>query len=132
MMSNIPDGWTDDMRIDIPPPRTVEELVEFVLLAEAERTPPEATMAALVLEFGLSEEDADLAWDRTLGGKVRAGTTNPANEPDRTKDPVAWTSYHRCRRSPVPTRAVTRGTSHAAEAPPTASSANRPWWAFWR
>jgi hypothetical protein len=100
-MAELPEGWTDDLTINVCLPRTLEELVEFVLQAEASRAPSDSTVAELVTRFGLSDEDAGLAWDRTLGGLVRAATGNPANCPVREKDPVAWISYQRCLREPA-------------------------------
>jgi hypothetical protein len=48
----------------------------------------------LIDEFGLSADDATLAWDRTFGGLVRASTRNRANCPPQDKDPIAWESFH--------------------------------------
>ena len=93
--------WTDDLTIHVCAPQTLEELVEFVLQAEVRKVPSDQTTAELVSRFGLSEEDAVLAWDRSLGGLVRAATSNPANCPFREKDPVAWISYQRCLREPA-------------------------------
>jgi hypothetical protein len=100
-MSELPEGWTDDLRIHVCPLQTLEELVEFVLQAEVRKAPSDSTTADLVTKFRLSEEDARLAWDRALGGLVRAATGNPANCPVREKDPVAWISYQRCLREPA-------------------------------
>jgi hypothetical protein len=100
-MADIPEGWTDDMTIYVCPPATLEDLVEFVLQAEVQKVPFEATVAALTAKFGLSREDAELAWDRALGGLVRAATGNPANCPSKEKDPVAWISYQRGLRDPA-------------------------------
>ncbi len=99
-MAERPDGWTDDLTIHVCPPLTLDELVEFVLQAEVRQVPSDATTAELVTRFGLSDEDAALAWDRALGGLVRAATGNPVNCPVREKDPVAWISYQRCLREP--------------------------------
>jgi hypothetical protein len=100
-MAEVQEGWTDDMTIHVCPPRTLEELVEFVLQAEIRKVPSDETVGTLATRFGLSVEDAGLAWDRTLGGLVRAATGIPANCPARGKDPVAWISYHRCLREPA-------------------------------
>ena len=100
-MAELPEGWTDDLTIHVCPPQTLEELVEFVLQAEVRKVPSDETTIELVTRFGLSEEDAGLAWDRALGGLVRAATGNPVNCPVREKDPVAWISYHRCLREPA-------------------------------
>ena len=100
-MSNISEGWTDDLTIQVAPGRTLDELVEFVLQAEARKVASASTVAELVTQFGLSQDDAELAWDRSLGGLVRAATGNPANCPDEQNDPVAWISYHRSLREPA-------------------------------
>lgn len=100
-MSHIPEGWTDDMSIAVPDGRTLDALVEHILQAEIQKVPHENTLAQVMREFALSEEDAELAWDRTLGGLVRAASNNDANCPSKEQDPVAWISYHRCRQEPA-------------------------------
>lgn len=95
-----PPAWTDDMSVRVRPPRTLEELVDFVLDAEARKVPSGDTTTEVMTQFGLTEEDARLAWDRALGGVVRAATSIEANRPDPEKDPVAWISYQRCLREP--------------------------------
>jgi hypothetical protein len=97
---NIPDGWTDDMSIVLPPGRTVAELVEHVIQAALGQTPQDELARDVEARFGLSRDDAALALDRTFGGIVRAATRNPENRPSRDKDPVAWTSFHRATRDP--------------------------------
>jgi hypothetical protein len=96
----IPDGWTDDMNIQIGPGHTLDQLVDSILHAAMRRDDASKTVAALVEDFGVSEEDAALALDRACGGVVRAATGNPHNCPDKDKDPIAWLSYHRCLREP--------------------------------
>jgi hypothetical protein len=92
---SLPEGWTDDMSIVVPRGLTIDEVVDLVLTDAAAGIAYDATLARLV-ERGVSEDDAALAYDRALGGLVRAATGSPANEPDRSKDPIAWTSYQRC------------------------------------
>jgi hypothetical protein len=99
-MAEIPEGWTDDMTIPLPPGRTVEEVVEFVLQAALCRTPDNETERLLAAEFQLSADDAALARDRSFGGLVRAATRNPENCPVRQKDPLAWESFQRGTRDP--------------------------------
>jgi hypothetical protein len=99
-VADIPDGWTDDMRVPLAPGRTVEELVDHVLRAALEGRDTSLLLRELVTTFGLSEEDAELALDRVFGGIVRAATKNPANCPDREKDPIAWASFDRGIRQP--------------------------------
>lgn len=100
-MSNIPEGWTDDLSIAVAAGRTLDELVDHVLQAELRKVAHGTTIAQVMREFELSEADAELAWDRTLGGLVRAASNNDANCPIREKDPIAWISYHRCRQEPA-------------------------------
>lgn len=96
----VPAGWTDDMNIQIEPSRTLDQLVSFVLEAAMRRDDSSTIIAALIKDFGLSDEDAALALDRTCGGVVRAATGNPQNSPNPQKDPIAWLSYQRCSREP--------------------------------
>ena len=91
--SGIPEGWTDDMTIVLAPPRTLEELVDVVIAAEARHDDAALTVAHLIEEFGLSAADAELALDRTLGGLVRAASGLPDNRPSREKVLVfPWTN----------------------------------------
>ena len=90
----IPEGWTDDMTIPLPPGLAVEEIVELILRAWGEGAEYATTIEKLV-SLGLPEEDACLAYDRTHGGRVRAETGSMANEPRKEKDPIAWVSFHR-------------------------------------
>jgi uncharacterized protein YndB with AHSA1/START domain len=87
-------GWTDDMRVALPPGKTVDDVVDRILGSDPTRDPDELE-AALSEEFDLSEENAALARDRAMGGVVRAATGNVENRPDRVKDPIAWTSFER-------------------------------------
>lgn len=94
-MAEIPEGWTDDMTIPLPPGRTAAQVVEFVRQAALRGTPDGETERLLAAEFQLSAEDAALARDRSFGGLVRAATRNPANCPPQEKDPLAWESFQR-------------------------------------
>ena len=97
---SIPEGWTDDMNVPLPPGCTVDEVVEHVIqnmLAGVDYAETERQLADL---FELSAEDAALARDRTEGGIVRAATRNMQNCPDRAKDPMAWTSFQRAMADP--------------------------------
>ncbi len=91
----MPPGWSDDLNIQLPPGRTIAELVDLVLRALIDETTADQLEQMLIVEFGLSADDAFLARDRTCGGLVRAATGNPANCPRREKDPVAWESFQR-------------------------------------
>lgn len=90
-----PDGWTDDLSLQLPADRTAEDLVDYIVAAEEQRRQHEMLVAELGVEFGLSDEEAELSVDRVCGGITRALTGNRANCPDRTKDPIAWTSFQR-------------------------------------
>ena len=94
-MPEIPEGWTDDMSVPLPPGRTAAEVVELILQAALQGRADDDIMRRLASEFHLSPDDAALACDRTFGGLVRAATRNPANCPVRDKDPLAWESYQR-------------------------------------
>jgi hypothetical protein len=91
----VADGWTDDLSVQLPAGRTVEELVDYIFTANRQRREHEMLVAELAAEFGLSKEDAELSVDRVCGGVVRAAAGNRANCPDRVKDPVAWASFQR-------------------------------------
>jgi hypothetical protein len=87
--------WTDDLTVLLPPGRTVGELVDVVLQATLKGVASEVIERTLARDFGLSESDAALALDRSMGGLVRAATGNVANCPARDKDPMAWEAFHR-------------------------------------
>lgn len=70
--------------MSVPPPHTLEELVDVVLAAAARHDDAALTIAHLSEQFGLSPADAELARDRALGGAVRAAAGNPANRPPRS------------------------------------------------
>ena len=91
----VPDGWTNDMSVQLPSGRTVEELVEFILAANQDGRQHEALIAKLGSEFGLSNEDAGVSVDRVGGGIVRASTASGANCPNGVKDPTAGASFQR-------------------------------------
>ncbi len=123
-MNTIPEGWTDDMSIPMPPGRTVDEYVEFVIRSGLSGTPDDQTEQVLVTRFGIPPEDAALVRDRVFGGIVRAATGNSANRPDATKDPFARRSYDRAIREPSIISAIY--PEFARRQP------QRPWWQFWR
>ena len=93
-MTQVPDGWTDDMNIVLRPERSLEDVVNLVISAGRSGEDSETTHCRLVGELELSETDAALALDRVHGGVVRAATGNVANRPDRAKDPLAWLSFN--------------------------------------
>ena len=122
-MSAIPDGWTDDMTIPLQPGQTVEAIGHFVIQREISKSSGDDVVQALVATFNVTFEDAELIYDRVLGGIVRAATGNIANRPDPTKDPFAYFSFERARRD--------RGII-AAIRPEYAQAPKRSWWQFWR
>jgi hypothetical protein len=83
----------------------LEALVDFVIDQQVAKVSAELTVQELAMRFVI-EDDAEFALDRVLGGIVRAATGNPANCPNRTKDPVAWVSYQRAVREPEIVRAI--------------------------
>jgi hypothetical protein len=99
-MADLPEGWTDDLTVALAPGRTVEDLVEHVIQAALRSVDASVLEREVRVAFGLSEDDAALALDRVFGGITRAATRNPANCPDRNKDPIAWTSFTRASREP--------------------------------
>jgi len=100
-ISTLPEGWTDDMTIPLPPGRSVGELVDFVIQCGIQGVPDDETERQLVEKFALTEEDAALARDRTYGGIVRAATRNIVNRPDPRKDPLAYASFERASADPA-------------------------------
>ncbi|BCY13596.1 hypothetical protein L3i22_086840 [Actinoplanes sp. L3-i22] len=72
---------------------TMRELVLFLRTADAGGTSRRDVLTVLTERFALPFDDARLAMDRVQGGVVRASSGLPENEPDRDKDPLAWTSY---------------------------------------
>lgn len=97
---SIPEGWTDDMNIPLPPGRTEDEVVSLVLTLALEGIGDEAIETGLQFAFALSPDDAALARDRVFGGIVRGATRNPGNRTDRQKDPLAWISFQRAMDDP--------------------------------
>src|SRR5262245_54913427 len=96
-----PEGWTDDLSLELPDGVTVEQLVRHVLEGAVAGKANEIIQQELRETFGLSDADAGLAMDRVFGGAFRATmTTDPDNCPDQVKDPVAWTSYQIARLDP--------------------------------
>jgi hypothetical protein len=121
----IPEGFTDDMSIVLPDGLTADDVVEIILRAESTGVAFESTVATLVAR-GLTEDDAMLAHDRALGGVVRAATGNAANEPVRSKDPVAWASFHRCLDEPALIAAIRPGLANRGAATVSDATAKEP------
>ena len=100
LMSNVPEGWTDDMRVAVPAGQSLAGIVDYILQAAVRRETPNTMTRRLIQEFGLTQSDAELALDRTCGGVVRAATGQLENCPPKEKDPVAWLSFQRCLKQP--------------------------------
>ncbi|GAA5180053.1 hypothetical protein GCM10023322_11470 [Rugosimonospora acidiphila] len=96
------EGPTDDLAI---PGHDAAEIVDCVLGEKLNGAPAPTIQRLLVSRFGLSNADAVIAWDRTLGGVFRAGT-HPRNRPDPEKDPVAAEAYRRATDDPTLRRLV--------------------------
>jgi hypothetical protein len=109
--------WTDDLSVRVARGETLDSLVDYLIESEREGVPWPAIREVLTERFALSFDDARLVVDRVFGGRTRAATTHPANEPDRIKDPVAWISYRRARGEPtnVAGRADTAAEDREAE-----------------
>jgi hypothetical protein len=69
------------------------DLVLYLRAADEQGARRRDVLAVLTERFALPFDDARLAMDRVSGGAVRAATGNPANEPDKAKDLLAWISY---------------------------------------
>ncbi|MGC4072217.1 MAG: hypothetical protein QM760_06820 [Nibricoccus sp.] len=93
-MNDLPEGWTDDMRMPITPAQS-EAMVDYVFEALLAFRSIEDASRELVTRFSLTSDDALLALDRVPGGVVRALTANPANCPNREKDPLAYLAFQR-------------------------------------
>jgi hypothetical protein len=116
----LPPGCTDNMNIDLPIGRTLEEIVDLVLSMGKEPQDYDRTLQALE-SLGLSPDDAALAWDRVQGGVVRASTGRRANCPDKSKDALAWLSFQKAfseRSAP--------SQFHNSD-----SGISKPWWKLW-
>jgi len=90
----LPDGWTDDMNVTVRQDRTILELARTVMERLRSFDGEPELVLATASEFGMSEGDAWLAFDRVQGGIIRALTTRRDNCPDREKDPMAWHAFH--------------------------------------
>jgi hypothetical protein len=89
----IPEGWTDDLTISLPPGRTVDELATRIMRSLIVHTPFEEIYLDTRKAFSLSSDDAHLAIDRVQGGIIRALTGRLDNKSDKIKDPIAFSSF---------------------------------------
>jgi len=85
----LPDGWTDDMNVTIRADRTAPELVSAVMGLVQNFHGGSEMVEQIAREFGMSDEDARLAFDRVQGGIIRALTARWDNCPSPDKDPLA-------------------------------------------
>jgi len=128
IVTDIPDGWTDDMAVPLPEGVTIASLAEYVVSSAADGESHDVRIATL-LSWGLTSDDAELACDRALGGVFRAGTTSSENEPSAEKDPIAYCSYHQCRANRALISAIFPKQFPLVR--PDRTQAGRPWWKFW-
>jgi len=89
----IPEGYTDDMSFPIGNGKSEDDVARCILDAFQEKLNFEVIFEKIMEEFCLTDGDADLAIDRTMGGIVCALTANERNESDSEKDPLAWRSF---------------------------------------
>ena len=89
----LPEGWTDDMSVDIPANKSIDELVQMIMKALLNFNDLDSLIKTICNDYNLSQEDADLALERIQGGIIRALTGNPVNKPDKIKDPMAWLAF---------------------------------------
>lgn len=82
------------MNVTIRADRTAPELVSAVMGLVQNIHGGSEMVDQIAREFGMSDEDARLAFDRVQGGIIRALTACSDNCPDRGKDPLAWLSFH--------------------------------------
>jgi len=85
--------WTDDLTVRPARGTSALDLVSSVRAADERGTRRREVLTVLTERYGLPFDDARLAMDRVRGGGVRASSGNPANAPDKIKDPLAWISY---------------------------------------
>ena len=121
-MSEIPEGWTDDMTVPLLPNHTVDRIIDFVIQQALQGTSDAETENKLMAAFGFSSEESALVRDRVFGGIVRATTANKSNRPDSKKDPFAYASFNLALRNP---------SMIASLYPQFVQSKKRPWWKFW-
>src|SRR3990172_248154 len=126
-MQAVPEGFTDDMTVPLPPGSTIQELVEFVVQRALKGVPDIQTERDLVQSFNMSQENAWLLRDRVFGGIVRAASKNPYNKPDRSKDPIALASFELASREPSMIASI-----YPQLASTTLGTVRRPWWQFWK
>lgn len=121
-----PDGWTEEMSIELPAGVSLDSVVSAILERERDGVPYDAILSELA-SLGIPERDAQLAHDRVLGGLVRAATLNRANEPSRSLDPLAWSSYHRCVKDPTFIHAIRPDLAKRF-----GRTSRKNWWKFWK
>ncbi len=89
----LPEGWTDDLSVDLVPGMSEDALVEKVIAAFKDDFDFEVIHSDVICPYLANPDDADLVLDRALGGIVRALTGNMHNCPDQSKDPIAWRTF---------------------------------------
>jgi len=61
-LSNIPDGWTDDMTIVVPTGRSLDDVVDYVLQSTIRGVSPTKMVEQLSVEFGLTQRTLNWHW----------------------------------------------------------------------
>ena len=117
--ARLPSGFTDDMRLALPPGVTHEGIAAFVIENALRSVPDDETERQLVRDYALSADDAAQVRDRVFGGVFRAVLAiggNTGNEPSPARDPLAFAGYQRVRSEPEVGRRI---YPQLAAAPPS-------------
>lgn len=123
-MSNIPEGWTDDLSIQIPTNTSIEKLTKFVIEEAFKGQNSETIANELISKYEIPTEDAYLILDRVFGGITRAATNNSLNRPNPNKDPFANSSYE---------MAINDKEIISFFFPSSKQKIQKtPWWKFWK
>lgn len=91
----ISEGLTDDMNVTIRADRTNLELTKAVMDFVKNIDAGFQIVSKISREFGMSDEDAILAFDRVQGGIIRALSARLDNCPNCDKDPLAYYAFSR-------------------------------------
>lgn len=120
----IPEGWTDDMTIPLPPGLAVEEIVELILRAWGEGAEYETTIEKLV-SLGLPEEDACLC--------IRSYAWRPCSRRDgKHGKRTAEGEVPNCMGKFSPQLGEGNGFRCVEHASCNPEPAGRRWWHFWK
>lgn len=89
---SIPNGWTDDLSIELIGELDFDTFIEEVLNRFRSYEDFTKIHNELIVPNVL-ESDRNLVLDRAVGGIVRALTGAKANIPDKNKDPIAYKTF---------------------------------------